>query len=470
MRRFGFILILSAKQVSELLGVTIAIDIKGIVEDVKCVENGYLFIARKGKNYDGLKDVDLAISKGAIVLHENKELQKGYYIYDLNQKIDAVLAAFYQNICDTICIVGVCGSNGKSSVVSFLYEMMEAEKCMCIGTQFVKIANKTIQTQNTTPSKIMLMHYIYKAKLNNLKYVFMEVSSHAISEERISLLRYDAIIYTNIARDHLDYHKTLAHYRHTKYKLVHYLKETGFVIANSDEMYCSYLQKICNKKIYTYGMNSAHFQISDVHLSLERTTFCINRFYYHTHVVSMVNVYNFASCIALLRMFDYSYFAIYKKILNIPCVKGRMEVVYNQKYCVIVDYAHTSKAFLESVTFLSSLKSNRLIVVVGCGGEREKEKREEIGYYASKYGDLCIFTEDNTRTEKIEEIIEAMCKNIQKDVVVIVDREKALEYAIKNAQNDDIILVSGKGDEQYLFRNNDVISFNDKVKILELVE
>jgi len=461
---------MQARQVSEILGISIDRNIKGIVEDIRYVEEDYLFIVRKGRNYDVFKDIDEALLKGAIVLHENLQEKRGQFIYNLKHRVHLLLEAFYKNIYTYFKIVGVCGTNGKSSVVMYLYEMMKEYRCMKIGTHFIESCAFEWENNNTTPSEITLLHMLHLAKKHHIEYIFMEVSSHAIDEKRVSLLRFDAIIYTNIDRDHLDYHKTLLHYHQTKFKLMNYLKKNGFVIANCDESYFSKLKKVCKHPLITYGQKAAHFQIADINLSYQRSSFCINRFYFHMHLLSMMNVYNVSACISLLRMWQISYYTLYKKVLNLNSMAGRLEVVYDRDFTVIVDYAHTSKAFYEVLHFLSSMKKNRLIVVVGCGGEREKQKRSEIGYYASHYCDICIFSEDNSRYESVDMIMKDMSLRVKEKAIMIREREKAIEYAIKIATNDDIILVSGKGDEQFLSRNGEKIPFNDKSKILELLE
>ena len=469
-RRFGCILEIRKKQVSDILGISIPFDILGIVEDVQYVKEQYLFVVRKGKNYDSFEDIEKALSLNAIVVHENMNEKRGFFIQDLSLKIHLIMKEFYKNISEHFKIIGVCGTNGKSSVVMYLYEMMKEKRRMKIGTHFIESDAFKWHSDNTTPSEITLMHLFQLAFESDIEYVFMEVSSHAIDQKRINYIEFDYIIYTNIDRDHLDYHKTLIHYRYTKYKLMQHMKAKGIVIANRDELYYQELKQICTHPLITYGIKASHFQICDLMLSRNESSFYVNRFYFHTRLLSKLNVYNLSACIALFRMMKISYHDIYKKILPLTSMEGRLEIVYDREFSVIVDYAHSAKAFYEVLRFLSSLEYHRFILVVGCGGDREKQKRSEIGYYSSSFCDICIFTEDNSRYESVYEIMEDMCLRVRGKAHLISERQKAIEYAIKIAEKDDIILVSGKGNEQFLEHEGKRIPFNDKNTILKILE
>lgn len=463
---------IKGKDISNILGIPYPEErsITSIVENIVYVQKDSLFVVRKGSSYDSFLDIDKALTKQALVVHENKDENRGYYIEGLEEKIEVLLAMFYEGISNYFKLIGVCGTNGKSSVVSYLYDSLQEEKRIKIGTHFITCDAFVYENENTTPSKITLMHILHLAYLHQIRYVLMEVSSHAIDQKRISLLSFDYIIYTNIERDHIDYHKTLQHYRYTKYKLAHSLKETGIVIANKDELYYQELKKVCHYPIITYGLQDAHFQIKDMQLKSNESTFFVNRYFFRMHLIGKINVYNVTAIIALLRLLAISYYSIYQKVFALRCLEGRLEVMQSHPYTLIVDYAHSAKAFYEVVSFLASLTHNRLIVVVGCGGEREKEKRAEIGYYADCFCDIIIFTEDNSRREDVYEIMQQMQERVEKEVVQIPIREQAIQYALKIAENNDIILVSGKGNENTLIRNEEVIPYNDKETIKMILE
>lgn len=459
------------KQIQSILGIPyIGESIKNIVENINYVQKNSLFIVRKGNNYDGFKDIEEALLRKAIVVHTNAEEQRGYFVEDLDLKLETLMATFYQGISHHFKLIGVCGTNGKSSVVSYLYDCLKEVKRMKIGTHFIVCDDFVYEQENTTPSKITLMHMIHLAYQHKIQYILMEVSSHAVDQGRISLLSFDYLIYTNIERDHLDYHRSLIHYRYTKYKLCKYTKEQAIVIANKDELYFHELKKVCKRPIISYGMEDAHFQIQDIHLQIHETSFYINRYFFKTNLLGKVNVYNVAAIVVLMRLLSISYYDIYRKTLMLTSLSGRLEVLKNEPYTIIIDYAHTARAFYEVVSFVSALKSHKCIVVVGCGGEREKEKRAEIGYYASYYCDEVIFTEDNSRCENIDDIMNDMCLRVQKEVVKIPIREEAVQYALKIAENNDIILISGKGDETYLIREGKKIPYNDTQTIKMILE
>lgn len=470
-KRCGYTLLIKYKKIKDIidLGLNDEDIIKGIVEDVQFVEKDMLFLARKGKSYNGFEDVDEAINKKAIVIHEDPLFLKGHYIQDLHLKLHELLDVFYANEHYPFKIIGVCGSNGKSSVVSCLYQMLNDYRCMRIGTHLIESRMTKYNSMNTTPNIITLMHALQIAKQEKIQYVIMEVSSHAIDQKRIQYLTFDYLIYTNIARDHLDYHKTLIHYRYTKYKLMKYLKPNGYVIVNKDELYYQELKKMCKHTIITYGCDCAHFQISDIQLSLSGSSFYINRFYYHTKLLSKVNIYNLSAVVALLRLLGVSYYSIYKRMLQVTSSEGRLQLIYDKDLYVFLDYAHTANAMCEVLNFFKQNCLHQLIIVVGCGGNREKEKREEVGYYASYFCDYCIFTEDNSRDEDVKDIMQDMKKRASDNVKCIADRKEALEYAVNIAQKDDIILVSGKGNEKTLTRKEEEIHFDDREVLLAIL-
>lgn len=470
-KRCGYTLQIKYKKIKDIIELNLDDDfiIRGFVEDIQFVKKDMLFLARKGSIYNGFNDVDVALKKDAIVIHEDVNFQKGYFIKDLHLKIQKLLDVFYKDANYSFKLIGVCGSNGKSSVVSCLYQMLNDYRCMRIGTHIIESRMSKYDSMNTTPNIITLMHALQIAKQEKIQYVIMEVSSHAIDQDRIKYLSFDYLIYTNIARDHLDYHKTLIHYRYTKYKLMKYLTFNGYVIANKDELYYQELKELCKHTLITYGCNNAHFQISDIQLSLVGSSFYINRFYYHTNLLSKVNIYNLSAVVAMLRLLGISYYSIYKRMLNVISKEGRLQLIYDNDIYVYLDYAHTANAMYEVLKFFKQQCINRLIIVVGCGGNREKKKREEVGYYASYFCDYCIFTEDNSRNEDVQDIIKDMKKRAKNNVKCIAERKEALEYAVNIAQKDDIILVSGKGNEKTLTRKDGEIRFDDKEVLLTIL-
>lgn len=445
--------------------------IEGIVEDILHVKEKYIFIARKGDNYNSLKDIDQAIKLGAIVLHEEKELELGYYVENLMDKIEELVALFYQNYVFNFKLIGVCGTNGKSSVVYNLYTMLNNDyHVMRIGTGMIETKNMKIMNHNTTPSVITLMNFCRIAEEEDVDIIVMEVSSQAIDENRIQFLKFDYVIYTNIERDHLDYHKTLIHYRYTKYKLVQYMKENGIIIANKDEFYFNELRELCKNPLISYGFECSHFQIEQMQLSMKESDFYINQYYFHTTLLGKINVYNISACIALMRFFKYSYKKIQDRISLLKSKEGRMEIIYKKHFTIMIDYAHSAKAFYEVANFLNHFSFHKKIVVVGCGGEREVNKREEIGYYASYYFDTCIFCEDNSRNEDIQNIFFDMSKKLKKDVLYIEERKEAIQHALNIVEKNDIILISGKGNEEYMIKGNEILDFNDKKIVKKLLE
>lgn len=446
--------------------------ITGICEDLHFFEEGMLYVMRKGNFYNGFQDCEEVIRRKGYPIHEDPHFHHGYYVENLAKKLSALLDVFYQNRHYHFKTVGICGTNGKTTTMMIIEKIVADKYVFSVGTHRVKGTKGTFTIRNTTPNVVTLMNLAEKAEEENCEYFIMEVSSHAIDQKRIRYLRFDYLIYTTISRDHLDYHKSLIHYRFSKYKLTKYLKRDGIVIANADEVYFNELKQIYSGRILSYGYHkAAHFQITDVSLLLDQTSFYINRFYFQSKLIAMMNVYNLSAAIAFGRMRSISYYQLYKTINAISNCQGRMDCIVKEPVQIYIDYAHTSFALQQSLQFFVSVKKQgqNLIVVTGCGGNREKEKRAEIGYYASYYSDCAIFTEDNAREEAIGSILNDMSARVCDNVVCIEQRREALDYALNIAKKNDIILVSGKGDEKTLEKNGTIFPFDDRAVMLSLL-
>ncbi len=443
-------------------------EIQGIVNHHQHMKRHYIYVLRKGEHFDPSIYIDTLCQQG-IVLHEDKTLKQGCYVEHLSQVVNSILDVYYRSMPDSLTLIGVCGTNGKSSVAHNIYECL-APNVMKITTGLVAYQDQEMKQENTTPDEISLLHYLDMAYQANVKYVVMEVSSQGIDQGRVQRVYFDYIVYTNIASDHLDYHKTLLHYRYSKYKLLNKCKSSGKVIACADELYYAELKALCSNQLISYGVCSSHFQIEKVKLEMQGSSFLMNGYTCETQLLGLENIYNMSATIALLRLIQMPYQEIIERLQNITCHPGRMQLIAHDECYVYVDYAHTSYAFYKSMRFFNQIKQARLIVVVGCGGQREIQKRKEIGHYASELSDICIFTEDNSRNEDILNIIEDMCERVVKEVIIIENRQDAIVYAIQKAQKNDIILISGKGNEDTLSKGNQKIKYNDADVIRKVME
>lgn len=403
----------------------------------KKINKGDIFIALKGINDDGHNYIDDAISRGAKeIIVDNGEEYIDRYIQD--------------NYID-INIIGVTGTNGKTTTCYLIYQLLNKLniKCAYIGTIGYIVDDKTIELDNTTPSKLDTYYLLKKSKELGCKYVVMEISSQALEQDRVNFLKLDYIIYTNITRDHLDYHKTMDNYIKAKLKIFKLLKDNGIVIVNNDDKY-SYLFKKNNYK--TYGIkNNSDYRLDN----------------YKYNLIGEFNKYNLLASLSILYNMGYTYNELYDIVSELKEPKGRMDLIEYNNNKIIIDYAHTPDAVKNVLTTINSINHNRIITIIGCGGNRDKGKRSIMGNISTELSDYVIFTSDNPRYENELDIINDMIKELDIDNYEIEsNREKAIKKGIQLLSNNDILMVLGKGHENYQIIKNNKIFFDDKQVVL----
>lgn len=442
--------------------------ILGISDDTREITKDWLFICHKGSKEDKYRYIKEAMTKGAVVLcDESIEIQGVYRTKTLEEVKNQLVQIFYGTYDG--CLIGVTGTNGKSSVTDILKQMLEmqGQRVMTIGTGQIIYDHHVVEIQNTTPSMFVLAHYLGIAKELNIPFVIMEVSSHGIDQQRILHLRFDIIVYTNITQDHLDYHITRTHYQYTKYKLRFYLKKHGIVILNHDDIHLHDLYRLTDHKCISIGSKQAHFPISDIVLKDRLSSFYVQGYHFQTNLLSMANVYNITEAIAVCRHFGISYEACIQMVKNLKPVEGRLVCLPHKEYTVWIDYAHTFEAVRKLVEFARSIVTGRIIMVVGCGGNREQEKRKLIGEYCARTCEVSIFTTDNPRKEKAHHILKDMLPDNLEHVIVIENRYYAIKHAINIAQKNDIIIIAGKGNEKTQNVNGKLYPFHDESCVYE---
>ena len=404
----------------------------------KKVNKGDIFVALKGINDDGHNYINEAISRGASkIIDTNGEEYIDNYIN--NNYVD-------------ISIIGVTGTNGKTTTCYLLYQLLNKLniKCAYIGTIGYIVDDIKEELDNTTPSKIDTYNLLNKSKKLGCKYVVMEISSQALDQDRVNFIKLDYIIYTNITRDHLDYHKTMNNYIKSKLKILDLLKDNGVIIVNNDDKY-SNLFKVNNYK--TYGIiNNSDYMLDD----------------YKYNLIGEFNKYNLLASISVLYNMGYTYNDLYNIVSTLKEPKGRMEVVEYNSNKIIIDYAHTPDALENVLNTVNNIKHNRIITIIGCGGNRDKGKRNIMGNISTKLSDYVIFTSDNPRYEEELEIINDIIKTLDIDNYEIEsNREKAIKKGIQLLSNNDILMVLGKGHENYQIIKNNKLFFDDKQVILD---
>lgn len=445
--------------------------IQGITCDSREVKENWLFVGLEGIGHNGNDFIEEVKLKGGIVLSQ-KVVDGCYYISDTKTALVKLINVYYENPCDQLFVIGVTGTNGKTSVSSYLSQMFTefGQRNVVIGTNGILLDGYHYETMNTTPSMMICLRVFLEAIKKGIHTILMEVSSHAIDEERLGFIRFDRLIYTNITQDHLDYHLTFTHYQYTKFKARLYLKENGRILLNQDRAELMAMLHLRKKGIITYGTQPSHVQISNIELKNSGSAFDIGHLHFETKLLSMNNVYNLAACIALFNSMGIHSHELCEVVGRVEGVEGRMEVLRLKEHTIWIDYAHTPDALRTLLTFAKSVCIGRIITVIGCGGERDQDKRHQMGTIASTLSDIAIFTEDNSRHEAVEDILKQMSENVLDNVTLISDRKAAITFALSISMKSDIIIIAGKGNEQFLIVKDAKIPYNDKAFIYQLSE
>jgi len=376
---------------------------------------------------------------------------------------------FYKNLNLDIKIVGITGTNGKTTTTAGIYSILLdlGEKVAMQGTRGFFINDKRIEEKSlTTPPILQTISHLIEAQKEGCKYFIMEVSSHSISQKRVEGLEFALRIFTNISQDHLDYHKTMAEYTRVKSS---FFDNDGLKLINKDGGKIEFNMRKC----YTYSLeNPASFKVSAYSLN-DGLNFVIQHFedtqVVTSDMVGVFNIYNLTASISAVKLItDYSLEAICQESRYFAGVSGRMQRV-NNKPLIIVDFAHTPDG-MDNV--LKSIQNPNLIIVFGAGGDRDRGKRPLMGIVAQRYGKKIFITTDNPRSEDPEEIIKDILSGMVKkdNIFPIIDRKEAITKAIKEATEDDIILILGKGDEEYQEINGKKIPFDDRIIVAEILK
>ncbi|HJO93273.1 MAG TPA: UDP-N-acetylmuramoyl-L-alanyl-D-glutamate--2,6-diaminopimelate ligase [Victivallales bacterium] len=439
----------------------------------------------KGVAADGHAYIEDAILKGAsVIIFQNDSIQNfkddiiyikvtdSYYAYSL------IVAKYYDNPAEKLKLIGITGTNGKTTSAYLIYNILKyaGKEVGLISTINYRYADKIIEASRTTPEAFELQYLFSEMLAAGCEYVVMEVSSHALDQHRISNVKFEAALFTNLTGDHLDYHQTMENYFNAKKLLFDkYLRNDSVAIINEDDVYGRRLlndTKNCFVKSYGANYNSDYKII----LNDCNSDCCIsgveidNKFVeFRSNLIGWYNAYNITGAFTVCSEIGISIDIIVEAFSMQMNVPGRLEMVCSRtstKY--FVDYAHTDDALMRVLTAMKKLNPENLIVVVGCGGDRDKSKRPRMGKVASMIADKIIITSDNPRTENPGEIIEDIMVGVDKskDISVIENRKKAIIHAVNISRDYDIVIVAGKGHENYQDINGIKYHFSD-VEILE---
>ncbi len=445
--------------------------------------SGDLFLAIKGGQLDGHQFIDNSIELGAHVivceqLPEQLSEEVTYIQVENSAKVCGQMASsFYQHPSRKLKLIGITGTNGKSTCVHLLYRLFSnmGIKAGQISTIENCIAGTVLKSTHTTPNAIELQALLDKMVAAGCEYTFMEVSSHAVHQERIVGAEFTGGLFTNISHDHLDYHKTFDEYIGVKKTFFDNLPSTAFAISNIDDKRGGVMLQNTRADKKTFSLKTlANFKAKVLENNLSGLVLSIDNEEVHCKLIGEFNAYNILSVYAIARCLDFDKIEVLQHLSALTGAQGRFETISSEKENIlgIVDYAHTPDALINVLATINKLRTGgeTLHSVVGCGGDRDKKKRPLMAHVACEHSDKVIFTSDNPRTENPDEILADMEAGVpvhlKKKYLTIANRKEAIKTACGFAQEGDIILIAGKGHETYQEINGERFDFDDK-KILK---
>ena len=465
--------LLTAIEPIEVIGSTEK-EIKGLHFDSRKVGQGDLFVAQVGTAVDGHTFIEGCVEKGAIAvvlsdrafMHDAKDVT--YILVENTDKALGLLASkWFGEPSKKLTLVGVTGTNGKTTIATLLYKLVRAlgHKAGLLSTVVNYIEDEAVPATHTTPDAIELNGLLRRMVDAGCEYAFMEVSSHAIAQERIAGLDFDGALFTNLTRDHIDYHKTFDNYRDTKKRLFDGLKKTAFAVTNKDDKNGLVMTQNCKAEVKTYSTRSlADYKAQILEEGFEGMMLNINGKEVFVPLVGRFNVSNLLCIYGAALCLGFEELDVLRVLSTLKPVNGRFETIRSPKgWTAIVDYAHTPDAVDNVISTIREIIGSdkvtkdkgqrKLITVVGCGGNRDKGKRPMMAQIAKKGSEQLILTSDNPRDEEPADILNDMKAGLTEEelrsTLVIEDRAAAIQTACTLAQAGDVILVAGKGHEDY---------------------
>lgn len=452
-------------------------EFNNVTDDSRIVDKSSVFVCLKGPDKDGHDFAVSAFERGAaaIVCERDLGLSNQIIVEDSHKALADLCDAKYGYPLKKLKVIGVTGTNGKTSICSILRFILESagKKTGLIGTVEHIIGDEKLPSNNTTPGIIELRKLFAKMVDAGCEYAVMEVSSHALDQRRVEGIEFEAGIFSNLTQDHLDYHKTIENYFAAKKKLFEISKKA---IINIDDAYGKRLVSEVKCPVYTYSakvddsiFTAKNIQIFPTYIKYDMVGFgIIGRI--QLNITGKFSVYNSLAAAVCAKELEISIDKIVDALKEMKGVKGRVEnVPTDRDFTVIIDYAHTPDGLQNVLSTFRECKKNRLIVVFGCGGDRDKTKRPQMGAIAARLANFVIVTSDNPRTEDptaiIDDILVGM-KGIGTPYKVIENRIDAIKYAIKKAKPGDIIVLAGKGHETYQILGTEKIHLDER----EIVE
>ena len=457
------------------------ITVKGITCDSREVKEGYAFICINGIDADGHNFAKKAIENGAIavICERDLSLENQFIIKDTRKAYAIMSANWFGNPSKKLKLIGITGTNGKTSTTYIIKNILETlgHKTGLIGTIQNMIGDKIIESKNTTPSCYELNRLFAEMLKEGCEYAVMEVSSHALDQKRVFGLEFEIGIFTNLTQDHLDYHKTMENYFLAKKKLFSMCKTA---LINADDKYSDEMAKELTCKIITYSAknDTSTYTAKSINYKPKGVDYELVGFgiigRIKIGIPGRFTVYNsLASALCVMEL-GFSLQDVSEAISKVKGIKGRAEIVpTNTDYTVVIDYAHTPDGLLNILSTFKDCPKNRLVVVFGCGGDRDATKRPIMGEIAARNSDFVIVTSDNPRTEEPLSIIKDITLGMKNTVTpykVVVNRAEAIKYALDNAKTGDIIILAGKGHETYQILDYGTIHLDEREIVADILK
>ncbi|GFZ80760.1 UDP-N-acetylmuramoyl-L-alanyl-D-glutamate--2,6-diaminopimelate ligase [Aquaticitalea lipolytica] len=463
-----------------------SVKVNAVDFDSRKISKNDVFVAIKGSVADGHKFIDVAINNGAVAIICEElpiNLQDGItyiQVESASQALAFMASNYYENPSENLKLVGVTGTNGKTTVATLLYQLFKKAgyKVGLLSTVKIMVDDKEYKATHTTPDSLTINKFLSLMNDEGVEFCFMEVSSHGIHQNRTEGLKFEGGIFTNLSHDHLDYHDTFAEYRDVKKSFFDNLPKDAFALVNIDDKNGLVMLQNTKARKITYALKTyADYKAQILENQLGGLLLKVNESEVWTRLIGNFNAYNILAIYATAELLGLEKVENLRLISELESVSGRFQyLISDEKITAIVDYAHTPDALQNVLETINSIrtKNEELITVVGCGGDRDKTKRPKMGHIASALSTKVIFTSDNPRSEVPETIIEEIEKGVEpqnfKKIVSIVDRRQAIKTACQLAQPNDIILIAGKGHETYQEIKGERFDFDDYKIVQELLK
>ncbi|MDB0026375.1 UDP-N-acetylmuramoyl-L-alanyl-D-glutamate--2,6-diaminopimelate ligase [Polaribacter sp.] len=468
--------ILNQVSILQVVGQT-NIEVHQLVFDSRKIGKNDVFVAQKGVAVDGHLYIDKAISLGAntIVCEAIPEAKKDGVTYvqveDANSALAIMASNFYDNPSRKIPLIGITGTNGKTTIASLLYQLFKKAgyKVGLLSTVIIKVDEIDFKATHTTPDSVTINRYLDAMINAGVDYCFMEVSSHGIHQKRTAGLTFAGGIFTNLSHDHLDYHNTLAEYRDVKKQFFDALPKSAFALTNIDDKNGSFMLQNTKARKKTYALKTfADFKSKILEKQLSGTLINVAGTEVWTKLIGVFNIYNLTAIIATAELLGLERLEVLTIVSQLESVSGRFEyIVSNDGVTAIIDYAHTPDALKNVLETINDIRTGNenVLTVVGCGGDRDKMKRPKMAHISTQLSTQVIFTTDNPRTENPETILEEMESGVLPEneikTLTVLNRKQAIKTACKLSKTGDIILIAGKGHENYQEINGVRTHFDD---------